>query len=409
VSDTRTIARIADANPVPDHVVQTPEERADAERLLRELVATPVQGSRKHFHRWDPLLRHRGTLAMFASACVTIAVVVLALSVGRQRPVAGASGIAPSPAAAFPVLRRPRRPTDALTTETRRAILLGQLHMFANRSRLVVKTPVLALWLVPARGELCLVEVHGRIDGPNWESTGCTDIATAERRGLTALTDTSFTAILPRGTSPIEVTLSNGSSRRLLANADGGLAAQLDRRVRSITYTGPTGEAIRVPPGFPPPPPPRSCQANAPCGPRQPLPRALVRGFRIFQGLSAYQARVIWNRAGLDISVVPQARQTCIESVDQDAGPGGGSGDCVTNRMALAGEMSPITGGRNGVTVIGLVPDGNRSVRLTLTDGSSETVRVRENVYVATAARGFRTVTVKDSAGAVRTYRIPDG
>jgi hypothetical protein len=77
--------------------------------------------------------------------------------------------------------------------------------------------------------------------------------------------------------------------------------------------------------------------------------------------------------------------------------------------MVLAGEMSPIMGGPKGVTVIGLAPDGNRTVRLVLASGSSETVRVFHNVYIAHSRHGFRTVTLKDSTAALRTWRVPDG
>jgi hypothetical protein len=87
----------------------------------------------------------------------------------------------------------------------------------------------------------------------------------------------------------------------------------------------------------------------------------------------------------------------------------GGGGDCVPNSMALAGKMSPILGGPNGVTVIGLAPNGNPTVRLVRADGSSETVPVFHNVYTAHSRRGFRTVTLKNSAGALQRWGIPDG
>jgi hypothetical protein len=74
--------------------------------------------------------------------------------------------------------------------------------------------------------------------------------------------------------------------------------------------------------------------------------------------------------------------------------------------MALAGMMSLVLGGS---TVIGLAPDGNSTVRLALHDGSSETAPVVHNIYVAHARHGFTTVTLKDSQGALKTYRIPDG
>jgi hypothetical protein len=71
--------------------------------------------------------------------------------------------------------------------------------------------------------------------------------------------------------------------------------------------------------------------------------------------------------------------------------------------------MSPIEGGRNGVTVVGLAPNGNQTVRLLLTNGSSEAVRVIHNVYIAHARHGFKTVTVRDSAGVIRRWGTADG
>ena len=56
-----------------------------------------------------------------------------------------------------------------------------------------------------------------------------------------------------------------------------------------------------------------------------------------------------------------------------------------------------------------LLPNGNPTVRLKLRNGSSETIRVSHNLYIARARHGFRTVTLKDSTGARQTWRIPDG
>jgi hypothetical protein len=136
------------------------------------------------------------------------------------------------------------------------------------------------------------------------------------------------------------------------------------------------------------------------------LPGALGQSFGVFRGLRPYEAKAIPNRTGLKIWLIPGAEQTCIKFRDSVAGSDGG--DCVPNNMVLAGEMSPIIGGSNGVIVVGLAPDRNRTVRLVRASGMSETVQVSNNVYIASTRRGFRTVTVRDSAGALRTWVVPD-
>jgi hypothetical protein len=168
----------------------------------------------------------------------------------------------------------------------------------------------------------------------------------------------------------------------------------------TVIPTGPTGGARRKP---------------------RPLPAALVRSFDVFRGLASNQARFVTNVDREELFVVPQTKQVCLIerhspiAVIRERTAGsplrgdGGGGDCVPNDMALAGEMSPITGGPAGVTVTGLAPNGNRTVRLVRADGSSEIVPVQNNIYIAHDAHGFQTVTLKDSNGAVRTWNVPDG
>lgn len=141
--------------------------------------------------------------------------------------------------------------------------------------------------------------------------------------------------------------------------------------------------------------------ASAPEGPRAELSH-------IPRADTIYEAKAIPNDRGLDIWLVPEARQTCVKIRNPKAG-GGVRGDCVPNRMVLLGEMSPILGGPSGVTVIGLAPNGNRTVELVRANGSPDTVHVAHNVYIARSRHGFKTVTLKDFAGAFRTWDVPDG
>lgn len=143
---------------------------------------------------------------------------------------------------------------------------------------------------------------------------------------------------------------------------------------------------------------------------QRPLPRSLVRSFRVLQGLRTNEARAIPNRSHIDIWLIPHARRTCLRvRVSEPRPPEGFATDCVPNTMALAGKMSPIQGGPTGVTVVGLAPNGNQTVRLALRNGSSEVARVIHNVYIAHARYGFKTVTLRDSAGVLRTWGTADG
>ena len=76
--------------------------------------------------------------------------------------------------------------------------------------------------------------------------------------------------------------------------------------------------------------------------------------------------------------------------------------------MLLAGKFSP-GWFSPGETVVGLAPDGNSTVTLKLSDGSSRTVPVFQNVYVVHTYRIIRTVTLRDSAGRLETWDVPDG
>jgi hypothetical protein len=135
------------------------------------------------------------------------------------------------------------------------------------------------------------------------------------------------------------------------------------------------------------------------------IPRDLVSGW----GLAVGDAAAIANRIGLNLWLVPGTRGTCFAWTELDPGLGGGGGDCVPNSLALAGGFSPIDGRRDEVIVVGLAPDGNKAVTLTVADGSSESVPVAQNVYLAKARNGFRTVTLRDASGSLRSHGVPDG
>lgn len=145
--------------------------------------------------------------------------------------------------------------------------------------------------------------------------------------------------------------------------------------------------------------------ASGPAGQFPGVPSNLASAW----GLVVGDATAIPNNAGFNLWLVPGATGTCFIWTQPSVDTSHEEGDCVPNQMTLAGELSPIAGDATGQTVIGLAPDGNTAVTLTLAGGSSETVPVSQNVYIAKAYQGFSLVTLKDSTGTVRVTGVPDG
>jgi hypothetical protein len=170
----------------------------------------------------------------------------------------------------------------------------------------------------------------------------------------------------------------------------------------------------------------------------RPLPTVLVRNFRVFRPASRATARAAsdpagqfpgvspdlvsqWvlavgdsvqitnNVPGLNLWLIPGSTGTCfMMTTKSNPLPVGG---CGSNSRAVAGEQmmaleSP-AGYPGGEVVIGLAPNGNTSVTLTRADGSTESVPVAQNVYVAETAQQIKSVSVRDSAGNLRSLGNP--
>ncbi len=118
---------------------------------------------------------------------------------------------------------------------------------------------------------------------------------------------------------------------------------------------------------------------------------------------------MIPNSIGWKIWLVPWRTHLCFNETYPSNGPRGFATvvGCAPNGKALAGEFS-YTFFNPGEIVIGLAPNGNRTVTLRLAHGSSKVVPVSHNVYIARTSELIRTVTLKDSHGTVRTWRVPD-
>jgi|HubBroStandDraft_6_1064221.scaffolds.fasta_scaffold325411_2 hypothetical protein len=99
--------------------------------------------------------------------------------------------------------------------------------------------------------------------------------------------------------------------------------------------------------------------------------------------------------------VIPGDGMICFE---YDATAAGGGGTCQPNASITNNDWPVMTGGSGsgGMTsVAGLVPDGVSQVALKLGDGSTETVAVHENVYLATVNGGVASVTYTGPNGTV--------
>jgi hypothetical protein len=82
-----------------------------------------------------------------------------------------------------------------------------------------------------------------------------------------------------------------------------------------------------------------------------------------------------------------------------------GGGTCQPDASVADGKWPVMTGGSSkapGMTAVaGLVPDGVDQVVLTLGDGSTQTIAVHENVYLATVHGGLRSVSYTGPDGVV--------
>lgn len=130
--------------------------------------------------------------------------------------------------------------------------------------------------------------------------------------------------------------------------------------------------------------------------------------FAALRGVTANQPAAVANHIGMRLWLVPHPTQVCVQwTVPNPIRPVAGGSDCVHISMALAGNFTTGLFGPKRETLIGVAPDGNPTVTLTLTDGSSEVVPVTHNVYIAETSKHFTSATLKDANGALRTWRTP--
>lgn len=99
------------------------------------------------------------------------------------------------------------------------------------------------------------------------------------------------------------------------------------------------------------------------------------------------------------IWVIPGSQGICIHIMSEV-----GQGACTSLKNALAGNLQVEVGGK---TVYGLAPDGNANVTVHDADGSTESVAVRQNVYIITKP-GAQSLELADGAGQKQTVAVKE-
>lgn len=267
--DDTLLALIAEADPARRAGLSGSEKRELAERVRQRVLHTERQPARRR-----PGI---GSLMSVAGSVLVVVAVVGLILVGHHR---APSSTAVRPAhgqtvsgttGTFAVLTRPRASRDRIPAAFRGGLLMhARTKLEFGRSALVISTAKQREWLVPAGQELCFVQASlTRSGGFGGGGMGCGPTRYYELHGLQfGVSSTTFNAVLPEHTSPVQVTFTDGSSIRIHANADGVITHNFSKPARLISYTGPTGLQINVKPCTPHEQQPCLTNGSPPFGPR---------------------------------------------------------------------------------------------------------------------------------------------
>lgn len=127
------------------------------------------------------------------------------------------------------------------------------------------------------------------------------------------------------------------------------------------------------------------------------------------QGLNVADAVLVPVGPGTGAWVIPGATQVCIFD---DTGAGGCGSPTIGPGSAAAGGLFMWSGPSSvgQYSILGLAPDGNSTVTLSLGNGSHQTLPVVNNVYSVSGLPAAPTeVELKDAAGAVEMLSIGQG
>jgi hypothetical protein len=225
----------------------------------------------------------------------------------------------------------------------------------------------------------------------------------------------SFQITTATGTTTQPLTPSEIQSAMQAPGVDGSYAAS-----GSSGATGSTGDAGgssgigSAPPGIDPALWASFAVLRQPGPNPEPVPVGLDTGYT--SGSSTYASGAPTNPYGIDPSfdkfavgadawVQAGSSGICLIAYGLDAGfpnDGVGHGSCASTATALGGDMFD----RIGQTYVGLAPDGNTTVTVTDSDGSTRQIPVTGNVYKV-AGGDPSSITLRDASGALTTVPIP--
>ena len=126
--------------------------------------------------------------------------------------------------------------------------------------------------------------------------------------------------------------------------------------------------------------------------------------YQASEGIDNAQTRGVKLPGGHVLLVIPGTEGLCTTLLDKNNGGGG----CPDTQTAMRWGAFGVSGstGPNGEsnTLSGLVPNGNRTVTINLTNGKKLVVPVHDNVVYATFDTAARSVTFKNAFGNVKHY-----
>jgi hypothetical protein len=110
------------------------------------------------------------------------------------------------------------------------------------------------------------------------------------------------------------------------------------------------------------------------------------------------EARRVAPAARTKVWVAPGDGSICL--LNLPSGADGAATSCTPVDDAENGEgVVTVSYSKDQVDIFGIVPDGVDTVTLELADGTTQRLRVRDNVYFASAAAPSKTITFEDPAG----------
>lgn len=164
----------------------------------------------------------------------------------NKAPAKNARPISGSLESSFPVLRRPRKAADVVPAGVVKGLSRVDRRLGLNfrRSRVVITTAAVTIWLVPGRGWLCTIRANDRSMAGGG---GCDSVTNAMKVGFISRSQHTLLGVLPVGSSAVLVTRKGGSAVKLTPNNSGVVRLSSARSLSGVTWTGPDGVRHHLP------------------------------------------------------------------------------------------------------------------------------------------------------------------